>query len=221
VVRYHTGEGVLKRKAYVTTSMAAGLLMLALFPTLGETTTIAARVRATILAVRPVDSTKTFDPTPQANATTFVWADLAEEEQYFGYQRVNGGFLNNGTPLYICRSRPSRNAANVWAIGKLYKTRCQVPWQGRELTSLGDPVLLTNNSKYQWKAAHSLSRAEIENGAVKVGWDGVSNTNLYVCRKRMSDGVHPGKYASSNGLCYVSWGGKEYYSSDDFEVLFP
>jgi hypothetical protein len=210
----------MKRKSYVTALMAAGLLMLALFSTLAGTTTIAARVRATILAVTPVDPKMSFDSAPQDKQ--FIWVDPFEEKEYYNYRRVYGGFLNNETTMDICRSRPYRNSPNVWAIGKFYKGRCLVPWQGKELVSVGDSVLMSYvGHHYAWKAVHGLSRAEIENVAVEVGWDGVSNTNLYVCRERMSDGVHPGKYASSNGLCYVSWGGKEYSSSDDFEVLTP
>jgi hypothetical protein len=58
------------------------------------------------------------------------------------------------------------------------------PSQGKELISVGSSVVMTYEGlRYEWKAVHSLSRAEIENDAVKVGLDGVSKTNLYVCRK--------------------------------------
>jgi len=59
---------------------------------------------------------------------------------------------------------------NVWAIRKFYKNRCVVPWQGKELISAGSSVVMTYEGLHNaWKALHSLSRAEIENDAVRSG----------------------------------------------------
>ena len=66
-----------------------------------------------------------------------------------------------------------------------------------------------------------LKRAEIEKGAVvgRVGFK--RQRSLYMCRRHMSDGWHPGKYSYRNNLCYIPWGNKEKFYRKDFEILFP
>jgi len=83
-------------------------------------------------------------------------------------------------------------------------------------------VLLTNRP-YQWLKMPDPSRVHIKSDAVKGGVDvgNQKNPPLYICRKKMSDGVHPGKYSYSNNLCYISWSDKERYYNDGFEILLP
>ena len=42
---------------------------------------------------------------------------------------------------------------------------------------------------------------------------------LYICRKKMNCGVHPGKFSYSNNLYDIPWGGKEWHYADGFEIL--
>lgn len=149
--------------------------------------------------------------TPQ-NAP-FVWTLANEEKDYPGYKRVEGGKLKDGTRLDICRAG--------YIPGKVYQNLCLYPYAGAEGTfRYGYYEVLLTNAQYEWKSADDVSRAEIKGGAVKGGTDKDGADTLYICRKKMSDGVHPGKYSYKNRLCYIPWGGKEYFYRTNFEILF-
>lgn len=122
--------------------------------------------------------------TPQ-NAP-FVWTLANEEKDYPGYKRVEGGKLKDGTRLDICRAG--------YIPGKVYQNLCLYPYAGAEGTfRYGYYEVLLTNAQYEWKSADDVSRAEIKSGAVKGGTDKDGADTLYICRKKMSDGVHPGK----------------------------
>jgi Protein of unknown function (DUF3421). len=197
-----------------TTSVAISMsvaLILALF---------SAEIRRSVVAVNAVevsllpvetDSSTSLPPTPQ-NAS-FVWALPNEEGDYPGYRRVEGGTLDDGTKLSICR------AGTI--PGKVYKGLCLYPYAGAEGTfRFGYYEVLLTNAQYEWKAMEDVSRSEIKSGAVKGGSDKDGADTLYICRKKMNDGVHHGKYSYKNRLCYIPWGGKEYPYKGSFEVLF-
>ncbi|MFH1058797.1 MAG: DM9 repeat-containing protein [Pseudomonadota bacterium] len=57
-------------------------------------------------------------------------------------------------------------------------------------------------------------KGRLPEGAVRAGF--VPESDLYVCRGKHRDGVHPGKFF--NGRCNVGWGGHE-VSLEDFEIL--
>lgn len=57
-------------------------------------------------------------------------------------------------------------------------------------------------------------QGRLPEGAVRAGF--VPEADLYVCRGKYRDGVHPGKLF--NGRCNVGWGGHE-VSLENFEVL--
>lgn len=180
--------------------------------------TIVSRFGEAVPVVIPADSSMFPDPAPQNKP--FIWVSADEENQFPGYKRVIGGSHTDGTTLYICR------ATWLKIPGKLYKDLCQVPWAGKEQVwgatdAHGQVQVFLTNSQYHWKAAHDLSHAQIQNGAVSAGWDPVAKSDLYFCRMRLKDGLHPGKYLIARGLCYVSWGGGEQYWPDGFDVLFP
>ncbi len=179
-----------------------------------------AEIRTSVVAVKAVEvslldveteSSTAFIPTPQ-NAS-FVWALPNEEGDYPGYRRVEGGTLNDGTKLSICRAG--------YTPGKVYKDLCLYPYAGGESTfRLGYYEVLLTNAQYEWKAMDDVSRTEIKSGAVKGGSDKDGADTLYICRKKMTDGLHPGKYSYKNRLCYIPWGGKEYPYRGSFEILF-
>lgn len=143
----------------------------------------------------------------------FVWTLANEEKDYPGYKRVEGGTLNDGTRLDICRAG--------YIPGKVYKNLCLYPYGGAEGTyRYGYYEVLLTNAQYEWKSIDDVSRAEIKSDAVKGGTDKDGADTLYICRKKMSDGVHPGKYSYKNRLCYIPWGGKEYFYRTNFAILF-
>ena len=143
----------------------------------------------------------------------FVWALTNEEGDYPGYSRVEGGALDDGTKLFICRAG--------YTPGKVYKNLCLYPYAGGESTFRpGYYQVLLTNAQYQWKAEGDVTRTDIKSSAVKGGSDRDGQDTLYICRKKMDDGVHPGKYSWKNRLCYIPWGGKEYPFKGSFEILF-
>ncbi|HEY0765852.1 MAG TPA: DM9 repeat-containing protein [Pyrinomonadaceae bacterium] len=186
-----------------TTSLAISMsaaLILVLFST---------AIRTPVVAVKAVDVT--LSPAPQN--VSFVWALANEEGDYPGYRRVEGGALDDGTKLFICRAG--------YTPGKVYKDLCLYPYGGGESTfRLGYYQVLLTNAQYQWKSTDDVSRADIRSSAIKGGSDRDGADTLYICRKKMSDGVHPGKYSWKNRLCYIAWGGKEYPYKGSFEILF-
>lgn len=198
----------MRKTASVAISISVALI-LALFATGMRTSVAAAKAGELNLLAAERDSSMSLSP-PLQNAS-YIWVLPSEEKDYPEYKRVEGGKHGDGTMMYVCR-------VGGTTPGKLYKKQCLAPYGGLEYSADYYQVLLTN-AQYQWKAVHNLSRAQIKSGAVKGGVDR-GNITLYVCRKKMTDGLHPGKYASNSGLCYISWGGGEKYYSDGFDVLF-
>ena len=152
---------------------------------------------------------------PAFQGAPFIWVESAEIRDYPGYRLVEGGKHSDGTMMYICR-------VGGTTPGKLYKNLCHYPMAGGE-TVVGIYQVLLTNRAYQWLKVRDLSRAQIKSEAVKGGVDEGNQKRppLYLCRKKMSDGVHPGKYSFSNNLCYIAWGDKERYYNDGYEILFP
>jgi len=148
-------------------------------------------------------------------AEPFLWVNYGEEQDYAGYKRVLGGTHADGSRMYICRAKRT----NGMHPGKLYKNRCMVPWNGQENVFPSNYQVLLTNTGYQWPDSFNLSPAQIEESAITGG-----NNNkeaLYICRKQLKDGLHPGKYLISSGLCYVAWGGKETTWTNGFQILTP
>jgi len=145
----------------------------------------------------------------------FMWVPGADVDKHRGYSKVIGGQLDDGTPLPICRSL----VGGYPVPGKYYNRNCIVPWNGKEVLNSRSYDFLISRISLEWKPVHNLSRAQIENAVVAA--DGQANTGRqFFCRMRMKDGIHPGKYAIGNGLCYIPWGGKEYSFTDGFDILF-
>ncbi len=69
---------------------------------------------------------------------------------------------------------------------------------------------------YAWVdgPTHLQKDSQLANG-VFVGQEGANR--LFVCRVKMSDGVHPGKFF--NGMCNVGWGGVEKVHTSGYELL--
>ena len=150
-----------------------------------------------------------------AQNDAFIWVPYGQEGRHPGYQRVIGGKLNDGTPLPVCRA-----IINGFQVpGKYYNRMCMMPWHGKELYDAQKLDIFMTKVGTTWKAVHNLSHAQIEAGAVFAS-GGSGAGNEYICRRQMQDGLHPGKYAIGNGNCYISWGGKEYYFADGFDILF-
>ena len=82
--------------------------------------------------------------------------------------------------------------------GKLYKNQCHYPYGGYERVDTKAYRVLLTNKEYQWVAVDAVSRDEIKEGAVKGGMD-QGNDTIYLCRMKMSDGVHPGTAATFPG----------------------
>ena len=174
-------------------------------------------VTAKAYAPRPlaveVDSSMVLSPVQDA---PFIWVYPNDEKDYPAYQRVEGGQHQDGTMMYICQLR---NYHGTIQPGKLYKRSCYYSYGGLEKSYPVYQVLLTN-SGYQWKDSAKVPRAQIEEGRVVKGGLDQGSDPIYVCRKQMSDGLHPGKYSYNNNLCYIPWGGKEYSYKEGFEFLY-
>lgn len=158
----------------------------------------------------------TFSSVSSAQGTAFIWLRYKADVMPAGYTKVTGGLLKDGTVLYVCRGA----LGPVLVPGKFYNNQCVVPYNGKEYPQTTSIDLLATNTKIHWKQVHDLSKAQIRSNGVYAAPGQVPLGNQYICRKKMSDGIHPGKYAIGNGFCYVSWAGKETYSGDDFEILW-
>lgn len=199
----------MRKTAYVVISLSVALI-LAMLSTEMKMSAVTVKAGEVSLPVE-TDSSASLNPTPQ-NAP-FVWTLANEEKDYPGYKRVEGGKLNDGTRLDICRAG--------YIPGKVYNNLCLYPYAGAESTfRYGYYEVLLTNAQYEWKSADDVTRAEIKSGAVKGGTDKDGADTLYICRKKMGDGVHPGKYSYKNRLCYIPWGGKEYFYRSNFAILF-
>jgi hypothetical protein len=154
----------------------------------------------------------------------YTWT-LPEFEKSQGMARVQAGKFINGTTMYVCVAYMDDGEHP----GKLYMDECYVPWNGKEyvfkkkesgLDHSNYEILLTPYSYYSWIPISQFSSFDIKKWAVEGGYVGTNSPEtLYVCRMKLSDGVHPGKFLLSTGTCYVSWSGKELTFTKDFDVL--
>jgi hypothetical protein len=206
-------EITMRTTVHLVISISVALILGLLFTEMRTSAVMVEAHELGLLAVEK-DSSMPLSPTPQ-NAS-FIWVEKTDIGDYPGYMLVEGGKHNDGTMMYLCRIGGT-------TPGKLYKNLCHYPYGGGE-TIVGTKfqVLMTNVA-YRWLAVHDLSPAQIKSEAVKGGVDEGSRKTppLYLCRKKMNDGVHPGKYSYSKGLCYIPWGNREHFYSDGFEILFP
>lgn len=149
---------------------------------------------------------------------TYIWVRASEAGQYPGYRTVIGGRLDKGgVELPVCRG-----LVNGFLVpGKLYGASCLIPWNGKELNIMQNVDVFMTNRSWSWRQVFGLSKAQIQQGAVATGTGQRSTGHEYVCRWRFPNGVHNGKYALGNGICYVAYGGKEHAKSDGFEIMFP
>jgi hypothetical protein len=117
---------------------------------------------------------------------------------------VRGGHTSAGD-LYVCRGYYKDGTH----YGKEAGGRCLIGWGGSE-------VALSNYEVLSARLAHWAAAGpdRLPDGAV--GGDKAGGWDLYVCRGRYRDGVHPGKYL--DGRCYIGWGGQE-IKLQNFEVL--
>ena len=116
--------------------------------------------------------------------------------------------------MYICR------AFGV-TPGKIYDNSCHYTYVGQEYVIPSKYEVLLTDMGYEWKSFDELRRSEIKKTAIAGGSDSNGKDTLYMCRRHMSDGWHPGKYSYKNNLCYIPWGNQEKYYAKGFEILFP
>ena len=158
------------------------------------------------------DSSVFLNPTPQ-NAH-FIWVPVDSDQSRPGYKRVAGGVHDDGTTMYICR------AFGV-TPGKLYDNSCHYSYAGQENVLPSKYEVLLTDVGYEWRSFDEVKRSEIKRGAVVGGSDSNGKDTLYICRKKMSDGRHTGKYSYKNNLCYIPWGNQERFYEKGFQILFP
>ena len=113
--------------------------------------------------------------------------------------------------LYVCRAQ-FKNGIHPGKV-RLAFGGCNISWGGKEYT-IHDYQVLTGS--FRWLSAKG---GEIPAGALKAGKeDPPGREDLYVCRARFKNGVHPGKVRREFGGCNIGWGGTEQVISD-YEVL--
>lgn len=192
-----------------TTYVIGVALIVALLSILMETSAVTAKDEGLGLLTT---TTKVFNPIPQ-NAH-FIWVSVDEDQSRPGYKRVVGGKHRDGTTMYICRvSGPTP--------GKLYNNSCHYSFVGQEYAVPSRYQVLLTDGAYEWRSFDEIKRSEIKKTAIVGGSDSDGKDTLYMCRRHMSDGWHPGKYSYKNNLCYIPWGNQEKYYAKDFEILFP
>lgn len=158
------------------------------------------------------DASVSLSPTPQ-NAH-FIWVSAEGDQSVPGYKRVVGGKHDDGNTMYICR-------VSGMTPGKVYRNSCHYSAAGQEYVIQLNYEILLSDTGYEWRSLNAISRADIKKSAVLAGTDPNTKDPLYMCRKHMSDGTHPGKYSYKNNLCYIPWGNQERFYVKNFEVLFP
>jgi hypothetical protein len=117
--------------------------------------------------------------------------------------RPVGGSVD-GRRLLVCRARHQ----NGVHYGKEYEGRCHIGWGGREVAV--DRYQILSAPGARWVRSSGAAPAGAVGGAAAQGRE------MFVCRARMPDGVHPGKLWE--GSCHIGWGGRE-KKADSFEVL--
>lgn len=191
----------MRKTTYVISSLSLALIV-ALLSILTETSAVTAKT----------ESPEVFNPTPQN--THFIWVSVDEDQSRPGYKRVVGGKHRDGTTMYICR-------VSGLTPGKLYNNSCHYSFVGQEYAVPSRYEVLLTDGAYEWRSFDEIRRSEIKKIAIVGGSDSNGKDTLYMCRRHMSDGWHPGKYSYKNNLCYIPWGNQEKYYAKDFEILFP
>ena len=191
----------MRKTTYVISSLSLALIV-AFLSILTETSAVTAKT----------ESPEVFNPTPQN--THFIWVSVDEDQSRPGYKRVVGGKHRDGTTMYICR-------VSGLTPGKLYNNSCHYSFVGQEYAVPSRYEVLLTDGAYEWRSFDEIRRSEIKKIAIVGGSDSNGKDTLYMCRRHMSDGWHPGKYSYKNNLCYIPWGNQEKYYAKDFEILFP
>ena len=191
----------MRKTTYVMVTLGVALIV-TLLSVVIDTSTVTAKNVATAF----------FKP-PQENAH-FIWVDSDGDQSRSGFRRVEGGKHRDGTMMYICRvSGPTP--------GKLYNNSCHYSYVGQEYAVPARYQVLLTDVGYEWRSFDEIRRSEIKKFAVVGGSDSGGKDTLYMCRRHMVDGWHPGKYSYRNNLCYIPWGNQEKYYPKGFEILFP
>lgn len=120
--------------------------------------------------------------------------------------KVVGGNESNGTPLYVCNAEYNNGIHPG-------KTRddwngCYIGWGGRAIFNTNYKLLDNKPNNYYWD--------KIPTNKVVGGRE--NNQNLYICKGKYNQGVHPGKIGENWGNCNIAWGDKE-IGTTDFEYL--
>lgn len=175
---------------------------------------LCAEMRTSAVTMKPdeTDSSVFFNPTPQ-NAH-FIWVSVDGDQNRPGFKRVVGGAHDDGTTMYICR-------VSGFVPGKIYNNSCHYSAAGQENVITSRYEVLLSDVETEWRSFDGLKRSEIKRDAVVSGTDPNTKDTLYMCRKKMSDGRHSGKYSYKNNLCYIPWGNQERFYSNGFSILFP
>lgn len=201
----------MRKTTYVIVTLGAALII-ALFSIVMDTSTVTAKEEGLGLLTTAEHSSVFFNLPPQ-NAH-FIWISSDGDQSRPGYRRVIGGKHEDGTTMYICRVTGT-------VPGKLYNNSCHYSYVGQEYAVPARYEVLLTDVDYQWRSFDEVRRTDIKKTAVVGGSDSNGKDTIYMCRKRMSDGTHPGKYSYRNNLCYIPWGNQEKYYAKGFQILFP
>ena len=199
----------MRKTAPVVISMSLALIF-ALLLTVIRTSAVIVKAEPGPLAAN-TNPLVSLEPPPQH--LPFLWVTPSEEKRYPTYKRVEGGKHNDGTMMYICRF--------MSIPGKLYKDGCHFSDGGWEYVRDRAYELLINDGGYVWTAVDNVSRSEIKKRAFVGGENSQDQSDtIFICRKKMQDGVHAGKYSYKNNYCYIPWGTREYHYSKGYDILF-
>jgi hypothetical protein len=199
------------RKTPLALLSASIVLICALLSIEIRTSVVTAKAE-TLGLIAETESSVSLDPTPQNDH--FIWLLIDGDQSRPGYRRVVGGKHQDGTTMYICR-------VSGVTPGKLYNNSCHYSYVGQEYVVPSRYEVLLTDVAYEWRSFDELKRTQIKKGAVAGGSDSNGKDTLYMCRRHMSDGWHPGKYSYRNNLCYIPWGDQEKFYGKGFELLFP
>ena len=199
----------MRKIAPVVISLSLSLIFVLLL-TVARTSGVTVKAHPLGPVAAETDSTISFNP-PQH--VPFIWVTPSEEKRYPTYKRVEGGKHDDGTMMYVCRF--------ISIPGKLYKDGCHYSDGGWEYVRDRAYELLLNDGGYVWTSVDNVSRSQIKKRAFVGGENSQDQSDtIFICRKQMKDGVHPGKYSYNNNYCYIPWGTKEHHYSKGFDVLF-
>jgi hypothetical protein len=110
-----------------------------------------------------------------------------------------------------------------WKTGRVYQDG-QTPAQEHryEWRPVGQIPFLRQQVDGILHTEGSLTKSHVFYSLIEGGRD-FDGSPLYMCRKQLSDGMHPGKYLVYAGWCNIPWGGKELrfpVSEHGFDVLY-